>query len=120
MERDNHDNDPKDFLMADSVNQIDLQKYLTAHLPEYLELLQAWVAVNSYTANRDGVDELGQITAVSFAKLGFDAEPVRSKNAAFGDHLVLTRPGKSGRTIGLVSHLDTVFPRDEEMRNHFT
>lgn len=105
--------------MADSVNQTDLKKYLTSHLPKYLELLQTWVAVNSFTANRDGVDELGQITAVSFAELGFDAEPVRSKNAAFGDHLVLTRPGKSGRTIGLVSHLDTVFPRDEEMRNHF-
>lgn len=105
--------------MAAYINQTNLEKYLTAHLPDYLALLQSWVAVNSFTANRDGVDELGQITAVSFAKLGFDAEPIRAKNAAFGDHLVLTCPGKSGRTIGLVSHLDTVFPRDEELRNNF-
>jgi glutamate carboxypeptidase len=100
-------------------NHTELKNYLIAHLPDYLALLEEWVAVNSFTANCEGVDELGRITAVSFERLGFQAEHILAKDAAFGSHLVLTRPGKSGHVIGLVSHLDTVFPRDEEIRNNF-
>jgi glutamate carboxypeptidase len=99
--------------------QAKLDRYLSDHLPEYLELLQEWVGVNSFTANGAGVDELGRRTAVSFTKLGFEADLVPSANPQFGHHLVLTRPGKSGRKIGLVSHLDTVFPPEEEIRNQF-
>jgi glutamate carboxypeptidase len=99
--------------------QAKLNSYLTDRLPDYLEMLQEWVGVNSFTANGAGVDELGRKTAVSFAALGFEAEFVPSVNPQFGHHLVLTRPGKSGRKIGLVSHLDTVFPPEEEIRNRF-
>ena len=105
--------------MVKILNQTDLENYLVSHLPDYLNLLQEWVAINSFTTNREGVDELGRVTAVSFSKLGFTAEHIRSQNSVYGHHLVMTRPGKSGRTIGLVSHLDTVFPRDEEIRNNF-
>ncbi|MBE2225342.1 MAG: hypothetical protein IAF02_27650, partial [Anaerolineae bacterium] len=105
--------------MTATVNRIELQDYLTTHLPDYLALLREWVEINSFTANVEGIDMLGQVTAVSFSKLGFKAEQIPPRNSAFGQHLVLTRTGKSGRTIGLVSHLDTVFPRDEEIRNNF-
>jgi glutamate carboxypeptidase len=77
------------------------------------------VGLNSFTANRAGVDRLGRFTAESFAPLGFTAEFVPSVNPAYGNHLVLTRPGRSRRSIALVSHLDTVFPPEEEERNHF-
>ncbi|PID85902.1 MAG: hypothetical protein CSA11_09820 [Chloroflexi bacterium] len=102
-----------------SLNHKELESYLTTNLPYYLSLLEEWVAINSFTANREGVDELGRVTAVAFAQLGFEADFVRSQTSEFGHHLVLTRPGKTETTIGLVSHLDTVFPRDEEIRNHF-
>ncbi len=102
-----------------SLDQTELHDYLTAHLPDYLSLLQEWVDINSFTTNLEGVDQLGRVTAVSFSELGFQSEYVRSQNNAYGHHLVMTRPGNSGRTIGLVSHLDTVFPRDEEIRNDF-
>jgi glutamate carboxypeptidase len=105
--------------MTSILNQNELQEYLTAHLPEYLTLLQEWVGVNSFTTNLEGIDTLGRITAVSFSKLGFQAERILSKDSTFGSHLVMTRPGKSGRIVGLVSHLDTVFPHDEEIRNNF-
>ena len=42
-----------------------------------------------------------------------------SANQAWGDHLVLTRRGRSAKSIALVSHLDTVFPPEEEARNNF-
>ena len=96
-----------------------IEDYLTDNLPHYLEMLRQMVAINSFTANPEGVDELGRLTAATFAPLGFAAEQIPADNPAYGRHLVLTRNGKSGRTIGLVSHLDTVFPPEEEIRNDF-
>ena len=44
---------------------------------------------------------------------------VPSTNKEWGDHLVLTRRGRSAKSIALISHLDTVFPPEEEARNNF-
>ena len=77
------------------------------------------VGINSFTGNREGVNRLGRFTAECFAPLGFTAEYVPSTNKAWGDHLVLTRRGRSARSIALISHLDTVFPPEEEARNNF-
>jgi glutamate carboxypeptidase len=96
-----------------------LRAYLVANLPRYLELLRQMVAINSFTANRAGVDRLGQLTAGLFAELGFTAVFTPSTNPKFGHHLTLNRSGTSGRQIGFVSHLDTVFPAEEELVNNF-
>ena len=96
-----------------------LQTVLDQNLPAALEMLRRMVEVNSFTANKSGVDQLGRLTAQYFAPLGFSAEFVRSTNPGWGDHLVLTRPGKERRNIALISHLDTVFPPEEERRNNF-
>jgi glutamate carboxypeptidase len=77
------------------------------------------VGINSFTGNRAGVNRLGRATADRFAPLGFQAEFVPHSNPDWGEHLVLTRSGRSARTVGLVSHLDTVFPPEEEARNDF-
>lgn len=97
----------------------DMQAYLETRLPDYLALLERWVGVNSFTANRAGVNRLGEMTAAVFAAVGFTAEYVPSRNPLFGNHVVLTRPGRSGRKIGLVAHLDTVFPPEDEIENDF-
>src|SRR5437867_6610835 len=96
-----------------------LNTFLAQQLPVALELLRQMVGINSYTANRDGVNRLGRFTAECFGPLGFAAEFVPSTNPEFGDHLVLTRRGRSSKSIAMVSHLDTVFPPEEEARNHF-
>jgi glutamate carboxypeptidase len=77
------------------------------------------VGMNSYTGNRTGVNLLGRFTAECFAPLGFSAAFVPSVKPAYGDHLVLTRPGRASRSLAMVSHLDTVFPPEEEARHHF-
>lgn len=105
--------------MANADTHTRLKTYLEQNRPFYLDLLQQMVAINSFTANKKGVNELGKLTAELFAPLGFTAEFIESANAQFGRHLILTKLGKSERKIGLVSHLDTVFPPDEEIRNHF-
>jgi glutamate carboxypeptidase len=88
-------------------------------MPAALEMLRQMVGINSFTGNREGVNRLGRFTAECFAPLGFTAEFVPSTNPAWGDHLVLTRRGRSARNIALVAHLDTVFPPEEEARNNF-
>jgi glutamate carboxypeptidase len=100
-----------------------LEEYLQDRLPHYLELLEQMVAINSFTSNPDGVDALGELTADIFSHLGFRAERIRSASPFYGDHLVMTRKTENNPiapTIGLVSHLDTVFPPDEERRNDFS
>lgn len=96
-----------------------LRSHLEARLPDYMALLKEMVDINSFTRNPSGVNRLGELTARRFVDLGFDAETVASGNPAYGSHVVLTRSGTSGRKIGLVTHLDTVFPADEEVANGF-
>lgn len=101
----------------------DLGVFLEGGLPAYMDLLRQMVAINSFTTNTSGINALGTLTAEAFAELGFEAERVAATNSMHGDHLILRRPGQSGPqagAIGLVSHLDTVFPPDEERRNDFS
>ncbi len=96
-----------------------LKSYLTEKLPEYLDLLKTMVDINSFSDNPSGVNAVGEITAKAFAPLGFTAETIQAENPHFGKHLVLTREGSSGRKIGLVGHLDTVFSAEEEDAHDF-
>jgi len=96
-----------------------LKQFLNEQLPATLEMLRKMVGINSFTSNREGVNRLARFTAESFAPIGFSAEFVPSMNSEFGEHLVLTRRGRSEKSIAMVSHLDTVFPPEEEERNNF-
>lgn len=82
------------------------------------------VEINSFTGNREGVNALAALTATAFEPLGFTAESVPPADPEHGDHLVLTRGGATAGNdepplIGLVSHLDTVFPLHEEELHDF-
>ena len=103
------------------LNAAPLRSFLEPRFPATLDLLRAMVNINSFTANREGVNHLARCTTDAFAPLGFTAESVPSTNPAYGDHLVLTRRGrKTGAPcIAMISHLDTVFPPEEEVRNNF-
>lgn len=89
------------------------------HLPAALEHLRALVAINSFTTNAEGVDEVARLTAQMFAPLGFDAEMVKCHISGTGHHLYLRRRGAGGQPIVLVTHSDTVFPPEEEKLNDF-
>jgi glutamate carboxypeptidase len=98
--------------------------YLEEKLPEFLRLLKEMVGINSFTANPQGVNKLGASTADTFARLGFSGEFIQAADFVFGKHLILTRPGrtighKPPPVIGLISHLDTVYPEAEERDNDF-
>lgn len=96
-----------------------LADFLRRQLPTSLDLLKKMVAINSFTTNRPGVSDLAKLTAESFRDLGFAADYTPSFRPEYSDHLVMTREGRTKRTIALISHLDTVFPPEEEQRNNF-
>lgn len=96
-----------------------LQEFLEGLMPRGLELLREMVGINSYTLNPLGVQQLARFTAETFAPLGFQGVTVPSTNPLFGEHLVLTKPGRRPENIALISHLDTVYSPEEETRNDF-
>lgn len=103
----------------------DLRAWLDHNWPVYLDLLHQLVAINSFTFNPAGVNRLGELTAERFAPLGFEAEAIPADGFRYGRHLVLERRGRRGPdgkpapVLGLISHLDTVFPEAEERANDF-
>ena len=103
----------------------DLASFLEHHLTTYLDLLRHMVSLNSFTLNYAGVNRLGNDTADRFGELEFTSEFVPSDDFRYGRHVILTHPGRpsiAGRpapTIGLISHLDTVYPTIEEETNQF-
>ena len=97
-----------------------MEEHLDKHLPRYLDMLKQMVEINSFTINTEGVNKLGTLTVTMFEQLGFTAERVPAGHWQYADHIVLTRPGKSGRKIGLISHLDTVYSEMEELDNDFS
>ncbi len=111
--------------MIDLGQKENLQTYLANRLNQYLEILHQMVAINSYTANGEGVDELGKLTAQVFRERGFDSEFIPSKQRGYGHHLFLYRQALSTAenanqlTLALISHLDTVYSPEEQAKNHF-
>jgi len=102
------------------------EHYLRSNLPIYMDLLKQMVAINSFSANPSGVNELGIHTAHSFTPLGFEAEFIQSADPSYGKHLFLSREPKSTQfkgaqpnSLAMISHLDTVFSRAEEEQNNF-
>lgn len=96
-----------------------LLAWIPSQLPEALTWLERMVGINSFSANPPGVDKVGTLTAECFAELGFQAEQVPSTDSTYGSHLFLRRQGDGRLPVVLVSHLDTVFPPQEEERNDF-
>src|ERR1041384_1075673 len=95
------------------------QNFLEHQLPAGLDMLRRMVEINSFTANAEGVNRLGRLTAQCFEPLGFTSEFVPSVNPNWGNHLVLTKQGRGSKNLAFISHLDTVFPPEEERQNNF-
>ena len=69
--------------LSSMLNSASLKNYLETQMPAALEMLRQMVGINSYTANRAGVNRLSRLTAECFAPLGFTAEFVPSANRAW-------------------------------------
>ncbi len=77
---------------------MDLQNWLQARMPEALGWLRRMVGINSFTANAEGVNWLGALTAECFEPLGFKPDFVPSEIPNYGRHLFLSHQGKGHET----------------------
>lgn len=75
---------------------------------EMISLTRRWVEVNSYTANVDGVNQVGAMLREAFALPSLALTTIKAEG--FGDHLVWRTPAATSGAILLVGHHDTVFP----------
>ena len=106
-------------------------RYLRTREPVYKELLETMVEARSYTADPVGIARQAQITADAFSNqlsLGSFTETVASAAAEHGPHLVCSNANEvvaaqegaaAVRRVGLLSHLDTVYPDSELDRHNF-
>ncbi len=74
----------------------------------YLKDLQKIIDINSYTQNKNGVDEVGKYMSNWLTELGFSVK--KYERELLGDHLLFKTPRKEGSKILLLGHNDTVFP----------
>lgn len=74
----------------------------------YLKDLQKIIDINSYTQNKNGVDEVGKYMSNWLIELGFSVK--KYERELLGDHLLFKTPKKEGPKILLLGHNDTVFP----------
>ena len=98
---------------------MELQDWLRAQMPEAMDWLRRMVGINTFTANAEGVNWLGALSAEFFEPLGFKPEFIPSEVSNYGRHLFLSREGTGAKPVVLVTHLDTVYPPEEEARNNF-
>lgn len=96
-----------------------LLDWLPSQLPEAFTWLERMVEINSFSTNPHGVNQVGALTAECFGELGFHAESVPSTDSTYGAHLFLRKQVDDRPPVVMVTHLDTVFPREEEERNDF-
>ncbi|MBA3454026.1 MAG: M20 family metallopeptidase [Deltaproteobacteria bacterium] len=79
-----------------------------ARADEMVSLTRSWVEVNSFTANVDGVNQVGAMLRRAFALPSLALTTIPADG--FGDHLVWRTPAATSGPILLVGHHDTVFP----------
>ena len=95
----------------------DVEHYLLENFSFFTNCFQEMVNINSHSNNTDGLNKLAAVTAEYFQELGFVAELIPSEYSGGAHHLKLFKQGRGEQSIVLLSHLDTVFTREEEQEN---
>ncbi|NDV18513.1 M20/M25/M40 family metallo-hydrolase [Pseudodesulfovibrio sp. JC047] len=86
-----------------------LKNYLEKNEQEMFALLEKIVNINSYSGNKDGVNEVVDILESTFKDMGFSTR--RQPRETTGDNLAATSPAHpDGGGLLMIGHMDTVFP----------
>lgn len=75
---------------------------------ESIELLRRFTEIESFSHNKEGIDQLSRELEKTFSRFPLKADYFSEE--IYGDHLRFTL-GSGERQITLLSHLDTVYPR---------
>lgn len=90
----------------------EIRQFIKEHEQEMLALLERIVLINSYTANKPGVDAVGAVLEEVMTEAGFAVR--RDKQSIAGDNLIAENALRaSGGGVLLCGHMDTVFPPED-------
>jgi len=92
--------------------------WLDAREAEAIRFLETLVNQDSGTYERDDVNRVAEILAEPLRELGF--APTRFPQTDYGDHWLWEKPGRGGKRLLCVSHIDTVFARGTARARPFT
>ncbi|WP_438315792.1 M20 family metallopeptidase [Sporosarcina sp. FA9] len=84
-----------------------MKKYLQSKEDEMLLLLERLVNIDSGSANKAGIDEVGGILKSEYERLGFTVEVIEEPNN--GNNLLIQYEDTNSPEIIVVAHMDTVF-----------
>lgn len=88
-----------------------LQKYMRAHIDEYLEILREAVLIETPTEGDKGdLARCREYFAKVFSSIGFSTTLVSSNDERYGDH-VMMEYGEGADQLLIGGHYDTVFPK---------
>jgi len=113
---------PNGLLQRDLPRSLDLTRHpvaasasecISGHWQQARDFLRDLVAVNSYTLNPDGARENARRILRQFAPMAFAQTWLPSRLEGAAEHLILDSGG-NGPAILLISHLDTVYPPEEQ------
>lgn len=86
-----------------------LLSHLNQQLPAMTDLLTKIASIESFSADKAGVDEIGRLIASELEARG--AEVIVYPQARTGDHIQGTFGKGAGSPIAMILHMDTVHPR---------
>ncbi len=86
----------------------EINKYLQDSHAEMFRLLEKIVNINSYSYNRDGVNQVGNVLREYLDK--FEIPYTTQENKDYGDHIIATLKGSRPGKILLLGHMDTAYP----------
>jgi len=100
-------------LMGSELQARDLS-FIQPDLPvSELDLLKQFVALDTQTLNKGGVERAQQLVSSSLEELGFKLKVV-VEDPRFAGLIIAERQGKSKRYISLITHTDTVLGNDQK------
>ncbi len=85
---------------------------------ELLAGLRPWVELESPTGDAAAVSRMTALAGRAFGELGMSIETIPGRDGA-GDHVSAKFPGRSGPTLLVLCHLDTVHPSGTLKKNPF-
>ena len=102
-------------MLSESMNS--LYNQFTEQLPSALAFLEAMVAMESPSFDKEMVDKFVRFVGARFSEIGGDVEYKRTER--FGDHIVARFGRRASGGVLLLGHTDTVWPAGEIVRRPF-
>ncbi len=83
----------------------------TSEQPAVVKTLERLVKIESGTGDAEGIAAAGALLEGELKALGFTVTRQKAAGAVVGDNIVGRLRGRGGKSLLLLSHMDTVYPR---------